>query len=296
MRIQFTSTVLTMVLLTGVLLTGCSSLSTQDTDGAPDKQVDINQIPDAKPRTEDLSKYGNPDSYVVFGKRYYVRKNIENYTEQGLASWYGTKFHGRKTSSGEPYDMYAMTAAHKSLPIPSYVKVSNLDNGKSIVVRVNDRGPFVDNRIIDLSYVAAQKLDMTSKGTANVEISVIRPNNNNTNQISQKSNKSTLERRANNLYVQLGAFSQRNFAENLVIKLQQDVQLAAALKLLNQRADPIDVAPSFSVNQSQINSGNENSGNLYRVRLGPFRSREITEEMEIILSQQGYADHFIKTD
>ena len=176
MRIQFTSTVLTMVLLTGVLLTGCSSLSTQDTDGAPDKQVDINQIPDAKPRTEDLSKYGNPDSYVVFGKRYYVCKNIENYTEQGLALWYGTKFHGRKTSSGELYDMYAMTAAHKSLPIPSYVKVSNLDNGKSIVVRVNDRGPFVDNRIIDLSYVAAQKLDMTNNGTANVEISVIRLN------------------------------------------------------------------------------------------------------------------------
>jgi len=291
MRIQFTSTVLSMV-----LLTGCSSLSTQDTDGAPDKQVDIDQIPNAKPRTEALSKYGNPDSYVVFGKRYYVHKNTEDYTEKGVASWYGTKFHGRKTSSGEPYDMYAMTAAHKSLPIPSYVKVSNLDNGKSIVVRVNDRGPFVDNRIIDLSYVAAQKLEMTTKGTANVKVSMVKPDQYNVNHIVQKSTESALNRQSKNLYVQLGAFSQRNFAENLVIKLQQDVQLAAALKQLKQRAHLTDVAPSFSVKQSQNNSGNTNSGDLYRVRLGPFRSREITEEMEIILSQQGYADHFINTD
>ena len=291
MRIQFTSTVLSMV-----LLTGCSSLSTQDTDGAPDKQVDIDQIPNAKPRTEALSKYGNPDSYVVFGKRYYVHKNTEDYTEKGVASWYGTKFHGRKTSSGEPYDMYAMTAAHKSLPIPSYVKVSNLDNGKSIVVRVNDRGPFVDNRIIDLSYVAAQKLEMTTKGTANVKVSMVKPDQYNVNHIVQKSTESALNRQPKNLYVQLGAFSQRNFAENLVIKLQQDVQLAAALKQLKQRAHLTDVAPSFSVKQSQNNSGNTNSGDLYRVRLGPFRSREITEEMEIILSQQGYADHFINTD
>jgi len=279
-----------------VLLTGCSSLSTQDTDGAPDKQVDIDQIPNAKPRTEALSKYGNPDSYVVFGKRYYVHKNTEDYTEKGVASWYGTKFHGRKTSSGEPYDMYAMTAAHKSLPIPSYVKVSNLDNGKSIVVRVNDRGPFVDNRIIDLSYVAAQKLEMTTKGTANVKVSMVKPDQYNVNHIVQKSTESALNRQPKNLYVQLGAFSQRNFAENLVIKLQQDVQLAAALKQLKQRAHLTDVAPSFSVKQSQNNSGNTNSGELYRVRLGPFRSREITEEMEIILSQQGYADHFINTD
>ena len=291
MRIQFTSTVLSMV-----LLTGCSSLSTQDTDGAPDKQVDIDQIPNAKPRTEALSKYGNPDSYVVFGKRYYVHKNTEDYTEKGVASWYGTKFHGRKTSSGEPYDMYAMTAAHKSLPIPSYVKVSNLDNGKSIVVRVNDRGPFVDNRIIDLSYVAAQKLEMTTKGTANVKVSMVKPDQYNVNHIVQKSTESALNRQPKNLYVQLDAFSQRNFAENLVIKLQQDVQLAAALKQLKQRAHLTDVAPSFSVKQSQNNSGNTNSGELYRVRLGPFRSREITEEMEIILSQQGYADHFINTD
>jgi len=296
MRIHFTLTVLTMVLLTGVLLTGCSSLSTQDTDGAPDKQVDYDQIPDAEPRIEALSKYGNPDSYVVFGKRYYVRKNIEEFSEQGVASWYGTKFHGQRTSSGEPYDMYAMTAAHKSLPIPSYVKVSNLDNGKSIVVRVNDRGPFVDNRIIDLSYVAAQKLDMTNNGTANVEISVIRPDLNKVAQMKLKSSNPALENHSKNLYVQLGAFSQRNYAENLVIKLQQDVQLAAVLEQLKQRLDPTDVEPSFSVKQSQTNSGNTYNGDLYRVRLGPFRSREITEEMEIVLSQQGYADHFIHAD
>ena len=101
---------------------------------------------------EPKSRYGNPESYVVFGKRYYVKDSSKGYVETGIASWYGTKFHGRRTSSGETYDMYAMTAAHKTLPLPTYVEVTNLNNGRSIIVKVNDRGRFHEIRIIDLSY------------------------------------------------------------------------------------------------------------------------------------------------
>jgi rare lipoprotein A len=132
-------------------------------------------IPDAVPKVEPLSRYGNPPYYEVFGKRYYVLSSSVAYLERGVASWYGPGFHQVRTSSGETYDMYAMTAAHKTLPLPAYVRVTNLENGKSVVVRVNDRGPFVGNRIIDLSYTAAARLDMLRNGTAMVEVRGIDP-------------------------------------------------------------------------------------------------------------------------
>ena len=132
-------------------------------------------VPDMVPRVEPRSRYGNPPFYDVFGKRYYVLSSGVGYIERGVASWYGPGFHKIRTSIGEPYDMYAMTAAHTTLPLPTYVRVTNLQNGRSVVVRVNDRGPFVDNRIIDLSYTAAAKLDMLRNGTALVEVSSIEP-------------------------------------------------------------------------------------------------------------------------
>jgi len=132
-------------------------------------------IPDAVPKVEPLSRYGNPSYYEVFGKRYYVLSSSVAYLERGVASWYGPGFHQVRTSSGETYDMYAMTAAHKTLPLPAYVRVTNLENGKSVVVRVNDRGPFVGNRIIDLSYTAAARLDMLRNGTAMVEVRGLDP-------------------------------------------------------------------------------------------------------------------------
>src|ERR1022692_2851760 len=132
-------------------------------------------VPDAVPRVEARSRSGNPPFYEVFGKRYYVMPSSIGYVERGVASWYGPGFHEVRTSAGEPYDMYAMTAAHKTLPLPAYVRVINLQNGRSIVVRVNDRGPFVGNRIIDLSYTAAAKLDMLRNGTALVEVRAIDP-------------------------------------------------------------------------------------------------------------------------
>jgi rare lipoprotein A (peptidoglycan hydrolase) len=132
-------------------------------------------VPDAVPRFEPRSLYGNPPFYDVFGKRYYVMASGVGFVERGVASWYGPGFHKVRTSTGEIYDMYGMTAAHKSLPLPAYVRVTNLENGRSCVVRVNDRGPFVGNRIIDLSYTAAAKLDMLRNGTAMVEIRTLQP-------------------------------------------------------------------------------------------------------------------------
>jgi rare lipoprotein A len=127
-------------------------------------------VPDAVPRYEPRSRYGNPPFYDVFGKRYFVLSSSSAYVERGVASWYGPGFHKERTSTGEPYDMYGMTAAHKTLPLPAYARVTNLQNGRSVVVRINDRGPFVANRIIDLSYSAAFRLDMLRDGTAMVEV------------------------------------------------------------------------------------------------------------------------------
>ncbi|MDG4554973.1 MAG: septal ring lytic transglycosylase RlpA family protein [Candidatus Competibacter sp.] len=127
------------------------------------------------PRAEPPSRGGNADTYVVFGRRYRVRETSEGYREEGTASWYGEDFHGRKTSSGPLYDMYELTAAHKSLPLPTYVRVTNLENGRSTVVKVTDRGPFVSGRIIDLSYAAALRLDMLERGTALVEVAALEP-------------------------------------------------------------------------------------------------------------------------
>ncbi|TAM09786.1 MAG: septal ring lytic transglycosylase RlpA family protein [Nevskiaceae bacterium] len=132
-------------------------------------------LPDAIPKPEPRSATANPASYQVLGKTYKVMDSTAGFTQIGHASWYGTKFQGRPTSSGEPYDMFKMTAAHTALPIPSYARVTNLSNGKSVVVRVNDRGPFHSKRIIDLSYVAALKLGLLKHGTAKVEVQAITP-------------------------------------------------------------------------------------------------------------------------
>ncbi len=144
-------------------------------DGAPPAPVDLDKIPEPVPKYEPLARYGNPPSYSVLGQKYGLLTSRAGYVERGTASWYGTKFHGRLTSNREPYDMYSFTAAHKTLPIPTYARVTNLANQKSIIVRINDRGPFVGDRIIDLSYVAALKLGMQQQGTALVEVATITP-------------------------------------------------------------------------------------------------------------------------
>ncbi|MBI2785122.1 MAG: septal ring lytic transglycosylase RlpA family protein [Legionella longbeachae] len=174
---------------------------TQFQDGAPTKQRKIS-FKEPIPTKEPLSRYGNPTEYSVDGRSYQVMTSSSGYKTRGMASWYGTKFHKQRTSSGEPYDMYVMSAAHKTLPLPTYVKVKNLNNGKVAVVKVNDRGPFHSDRIIDLSYAAALKLGVFPKGTALVEIE-------------------TLMGPAGQAryYLQAGAFSTEASAKNLKEKL-----------------------------------------------------------------------------
>ena len=187
------------------------------------------------------SEQGNPSSYVVFGKRYHVLDSHEGFRQRGVASWYGTKFHGRPTSSGEIYNMHAMTAAHKTLPIPVYVHVKNLDNGRSTIVRVNDRGPFIDGRIIDLSYAAAKKLGVDGPGTANVEISALATS-------IVRSIPLTNEADTNiPLYIQMGSFANPVNANNLVQNL-------------------LDANESTA----QVSRLQTNNGFFYRVRVGPL--------------------------
>lgn len=158
------------------------------------------------PKKEPLSRYGNPSTYQVDGRRYDVMTSSTGYRTRGLASWYGTKFHDRRTSSGEYYDMYALTAAHKTLPLPTYVRVKNLSNGRSAIIKVNDRGPFHKGRVIDLSYGSAVKLGLFPKGTAPVEIEAL----------SIKGKQHTAQ-----YYLQAGAFQSEAFAQALRTKLSK---------------------------------------------------------------------------
>lgn len=157
-------------------LAGCAREAREpaaEVDGPPTGPFDTTRIVQTEPRPEPLSAYGNHSPYQVFGQTYQVLPTAAGYAEQGLASWYGAKFHGRPTSSGEPYDMYRMTAAHRSLPLPTWAEVTRTDTGKTIVVRINDRGPFHSERIIDLSWAAAVMLDMVDAGTAPVKVRAI---------------------------------------------------------------------------------------------------------------------------
>jgi len=211
----------------------------------------VARVPSPIPRAEPKSKYGNPANYEVFGVDYQVMSTARGYDEQGKASWYGPGFHGKLTSTRETYDMYAMTAAHKSLPLPCYVEVTNLLNGRQIVVRVNDRGPFVEGRIIDLSYVAAQKLDMIEAGTAPVRVralttptqqvlnyeklqgdpglarGAIQVERNKASQVAVSGNNAVIETPADyqvpttRYYLQLGAFSEADNAYALQARLSQ---------------------------------------------------------------------------
>lgn len=258
-----------------VLLSACASAPV---DGPPRSAPDA-LPPDAVPRQEPRSRYGNGPVYEVFGQRYVVMDSSYGYQERGVASWYGQKFHGRPTSSQEPYDMHAMTAAHKTLPLPTYVRVRNLRNGKSVVVRVNDRGPFVDNRIIDLSYAAAQRLDMVQDGTSLVEVTAIgydeaepaqlradRPGA--TNPDAQRE---TAEDRR--IFVQVGAFGDVVNARRRFAKLRDS-----------------GIGPAF------VHEDTARYPALYRVRIGPIAG--VTEYDSIVarLQRLGISETHLVTE
>lgn len=208
-----------------LILTGCFTRETRPVVPPTAPPVDIQPTPpaaDVVPHLEPRSRSGNPPFYDVFGKRYYVLSSSVGYVERGVASWYGPGFHKVRTSTGETYDMYGMTAAHKTLPLPAYVSVTNLQNGRSIVVRVNDRGPFVGNRIIDLSYTAASKLDMLKNGTAMVEVrSIDSPSPAVTVPAAEEQSPTAAAPVVNApLFVQAGAFSDPANAERLAERLR----------------------------------------------------------------------------
>jgi rare lipoprotein A len=221
-------------------------------DSAP---ANLASIPDAVPKDEPPHRYANRP-YTVFGIGYTPISTARGYKERGTASWYGKKFHGQKTSGGEIYDMYAMTGAHKTLPIPSYAKVTNLGNGKSVVVRINDRGPFHSERLIDLSYAAAFKLGYVSAGSARVEVESIAAGGAATD--------SKPAAQTSGVYVQVGAFSSRQNAEDF------------RARIARQLAWLTDTVQVLSI------------GNLWRLHVGPYGSgdaaRAIAERIEAELN------------
>jgi rare lipoprotein A len=227
---------------------------------------DLERIPDAQPRAEPLNRFAN-NPYVVFGKEYVPERSVRTFRQRGLASWYGRKFHGQRTSSGEPYDMYAMTAAHPTLPIPSYARVTSLATGRSVVVRVIDRGPFWPGRVIDLSYAAAWKLGYVEQGSTMVEVDAIVPGTDVQVAAAPAAAASAaptapaapaepappmdvaVTTEPGGLYVQLAAFSARENAESF--------RARAALELASLDR-PIEIY---------------RKDGLFRLHVGPYRSR-----------------------
>jgi len=232
----------------------------------PSNPRDFTSIPDAVPRFELRSHHGNPPFYDVLGKRYFVLSTADGYVERGVASWYGPTFHGVNTSMGEPYDMYGMTAAHKTLPLPAYARVTNLKNGKSVVVRINDRGPFVANRIIDLSYTAAAKLAMLREGTTLVEVRALSPT-------APDALTRTAQLPPPELYMQAGAFADKDNAERLLARLH-----AAGMP-------GVSVLPPVAT-----------KSRLFRVRVGPVASVAQFDELASRLAALGIADAHLAPD
>ena len=270
-----------VILLFVVSLSGCGffgglSKPGGSTDSAPNVTLDNRKIINATPKVEARSRGGNFTPYTVLGKTYRVMKTAKGYKERGGASWYGTKFHGRLTSNGERYNMYEMTAAHKSLPIPTYVTVKNLDNGREIIVRVNDRGPFHEGRIIDLSYAAASKIGMLKKGTARVEVKAIDPREWKKSKRARKKAKVAAAKASAAALVApvaVAATLDTSASANTAVIKREYLQVAAfknleaAQTLQNQLLDTLQ-----ALNEPANVVIHLSDQDVYRVRIGPFGS------------------------
>ncbi|WP_075184972.1 septal ring lytic transglycosylase RlpA family protein [Teredinibacter haidensis] len=273
------------VLLACLCACEAPSVYTMKEDAGPSQSMGVDHIPDAVPRYEPRTIAGNKSPYKVLGKTYHVLASPEKYKAEGMASWYGKKFHGHKTSNGEIYNMYGMTAAHKTLPIPSYVRVTNRNNGHSVIVRVNDRGPFHGHRVIDLTYTAAKKLGFVEKGTAPVVVEYIDPASYqkvaSANAPARTAPSSQGETPAptpahsggygipGNTFLQVGAFGQRETAE----RLQQKLQALTAY--------PVHIY--FPDN-----------ARLYRVRIGPLKdSLDLLALREKLVNNQLHDAHVV---
>jgi rare lipoprotein A len=261
--------IISCTFLTLVFCISCSIDPTIVSDGKSKEAVkipvDIMAIPDAVPKYEKRTRAGNPGKYKVFGKQYKVLADSKGYRQKGIASWYGKKFHGRKTSNGEVYDMYAMTAAHKTLPIPSYVRVTHLKNQRSVILRINDRGPFHKNRIIDLSYAAAVKLGIQQSGTGVVEVVTLEP------EVTKKQEIETVDtvnnQAATSVYLQVGAFNNQNNARKLQKKLI-----------------------AGQINNSRIQFSQKQTKEIYAVQVGPIDSAHQADKVNEKLAFLGMMD------
>lgn len=236
-------------------------------DWGPDTEIDMSHVPDAVPRYENRTIAGNKNPYSVLGKTYYLMVDERAYIERGKASWYGFKFNGERTSNGELYDMFAMTGAHKTLPIPSYVRVTNLDNRKSVVVRINDRGPFHDGRIIDLSYAAAQRLGITRAGTGNVEVEVVVP---------EGDPRPPLRMRKQDKAVRDAGLVSQTEVSNTPSdgKLPEGTYLQIAAFGVETSAKQFAASVKSTLKFPVVISVAKGPNKLYRVRVGPFKDAQ----------------------
>lgn len=244
------------------VLVGCSGTKPSNVDSEP-PPVAPHAVIEAIPSADPVSRMGNKSPYSVFGKQYTVMRSAKGYSEEGIASWYGMKFQGRQTSNGEPFDVYKATAAHKSLPLPSFVRVTNLDNNASMIVRVNDRGPFVDDRLIDVSYGVAVRLGFAEQGTTRVRIDHI-----------DVSGTDDWRNRASTTYrrLQLGAYQQKSSAQ----------ALAQSVREMLGSSIPVMVSGVSSEEKM-----------VYRVRLGPVASEKPIEQLDLIqtkLREHGFPE------
>ncbi len=250
-----------VIFLLAAILSACGFNSTVITpkDSAPSYKVDADSIRDAIPRNDEITRAGNKNPYTVNGKTYHLLPNSQGYEAEGIASWYGTKFQGRPTANGERYNLYAMTAAHRTLPIPAYVRVTNLENGRTTVVRVNDRGPFHEDRIIDLSYAAAVKLSFVDKGTARVRVEVIDTRPNAT--VAQQEG-------PGRYFLQVGAFKSLTLANRLRDELQamtgRDIKIFASESAEFYR---VQIGPLVKLDQVQLISDQLEAAGKGRPRL-----------------------------
>jgi len=262
-----TSLTLSFILLT-LVLAGCSSNSgryQQKNDSTPTRIPTESELVDITPRAEPHSRGGNKSQYQVRGKTYSVLKSAESFSQTGTASWYGKKFHGHLTSNGEIYNMYAMSAAHKNLPLPTYLKVTNNANNKSVVVRVNDRGPFHQDRIIDLSYSAAYKLGMLKTGVANVTITAITDFSVPKQVVLPKPKETLIVNSNQRKYIQVFATKDESVAN----------KTAQALQILHQ-----------------INTITPKNNGIYRIQMGPISDKEQLNSILANLKKSGYPKAF----
>lgn len=300
-----------LLVSTAIALAGCASAPTPTStpastdhssrytitqDRAPEGNFDATGLSDAVPVYQAPVRAGNKSPYTVWGKNYSVLGSNDGYVARGTASWYGEKFHGHKTSNGETFDMYQMSAAHKSLRIPGYARVTNLDNNRSVIVRVNDRGPFHGDRLIDLSYAAAKKLGYQSRGTARVQVETITVKPDGSMFIagqpfaldgqppmqSASATENTVtvkggQDMGGGLFVQLGSFSSRDPAE----------------KLQNRAKSSLDNSLDKPVRVRAVDTA---SGRFHRVQVGPFQDEGSARKTQNLLEAKGFSQSIVLTD